>query len=254
MVVLAVGDVVGEPGVELLYRRLRAFQKKLGADFTVVNGENAAGRGITPRLADDLFSAGADIITLGNHTFGNRQICDYLDDRTDILRPMNFPSQQPGRGFVVTECMGMRVCVCNLQGRVNLDYNVSSPFAAADALFQQAEADVYLVDFHAEATSEKLAMGYHLNGRASAVWGTHTHVPTADIRILSGGTGYITDLGMTGGQDSVLGVRWEQSLKMFRGDLTERFRASDKDVRMQGALFEIDRSGHCTHAERIELA
>lgn len=255
MRILVLGDVVGEPGVDLLYRRLRSFQKKLGVDFTVVNGENAAGRGITPRLADDLFSAGADIITLGNHSFANRQICDYLDDRQDILRPENLPSQLPGRGFTVTECQGRRVCVCNLQGQVNLDYHASSPFAAADRLFslKEAEADIYLFDFHAEATSEKLALGYHLNGRASAVWGTHTHVPTADVRVLSGGTGYITDLGMTGGQDSVLGVRWEQSVRMFRGELTERFQSSDRDVRGQGVLFHIDDAGRCVQAERVEI-
>lgn len=253
MIVLAIGDVVGEPGVDLLCRKLRLLQRRLGADLTVVNGENAAGRGITPRLADDIFSAGADVITLGNHTFGNRQICDYLDDHRQILRPMNFPPQQPGQGYVLLECCGRQVCVCNLQGQVNLDYHASSPFVMADRLFQEVEAEIYLVDFHAEATSEKLAMGYHLNGRAAAVWGTHTHVPTADIRILSGGTGYITDLGMTGGQDSVLGVRWEQSLNLFRGNLTERFQPSDRDVRLQGAVFTIGADGRCTEAARVDF-
>ena len=254
MVILAIGDVVGDPGMDVLSRGLRRLKKQVGADLTVVNGENATGRGITPRLADEIFSAGADVITLGNHTFANRQICDYLDDTPAILRPHNFPSQQPGTGVFVTEACGKRVCVVNLQGRVNMDYMPSSPFACADEILRQVEADVFLVDFHAEATSEKQAMAYHLNGRVSALWGTHTHVPTADARVLSGGPGYITDLGMTGGTDSVIGVRWEQSVAMFRGELTGRFQPSDLNKRIQGAVFTLDSNGRCLSAERVEWA
>lgn len=253
MIVLAIGDVVGEPGVDLLCRKLRLLQRRLGADLTVVNGENAAGRGITPRLADEIFSAGADVITLGNHTFGNRQICDYLDDHRQILRPMNFPPQQPGQGYVLLECCGRQVCVCNLQGQVNLDYHASSPFAMADRLFQEVEAEIYLVDFHAEATSEKLAMGYMLDGRVSAVWGTHTHVPTADARVLPKGTGYVTDLGMTGPRDSVLGIRPELSIAKFRGDLPERYRWAEGAAKMEAVLFTIDsETGKCRKAERVD--
>ena len=252
MVILAIGDVVGDPGMDILCRRLGRLQRQVGADLTVVNGENATGRGITPALAEDIFYAGADVITLGNHTFANRQICDYLDEQPHILRPLNFPAQQPGQGSVVAEVQGRRVCVANLQGRVGMDYNVSSPFSAADALVRETEADLFLLDFHAEATSEKLAMGYHLAGRAAAVWGTHTHVPTADERILPGGTGYITDVGMTGGFDSVLGVRWEQSVAMFRGELAPRFQSSDRNKQIQGAVFTIDNStGCCTQVQRV---
>ncbi len=252
MVILAIGDVVGDPGMDILCRRLGRLQRQVGADLTVVNGENATGRGITPALAEDIFYAGADVITLGNHTFANRQICDYLDEQPHILRPLNFPAQQPGQGSVVAEVQGRRVCVANLQGRVGMDYNVSSPFSAADALLRETEADLFLLDFHAEATSEKLAMGYHLAGRAAAVWGTHTHVPTADERILPGGTGYITDVGMTGGFDSVLGVRWEQSVAMFRGELAPRFQPSDRNKQIQGAVFTIDSStGCCTQVQRV---
>ena len=252
MVILAIGDVVGDPGMDILCRRLGRLQRQVGADLTVVNGENATGRGITPALAEDIFYAGADVITLGNHTFANRQICDYLDEQPHILRPLNFPAQQPGQGSVVAEVQGRRVCVANLQGRVGMDYNVSSPFSAADALLRETEADLFLLDFHAEATSEKLAMGYHLAGRAAAVWGTHTHVPTADERILPGGTGYITDVGMTGGFDSVLGVRWEQSVAMFRGELAPRFQPSDRNKQIQGAVFTIDKStGCCTQVQRV---
>ena len=252
MVILAIGDVVGDPGMDILCRRLGRLQRQVGADLTVVNGENATGRGITPALAEDIFYAGADVITLGNHTFANRQICDYLDEQPHILRPLNFPAQQPGQGSVVAEVQGRRVCVANLQGRVGMDYNVSSPFSAADALLRETEADLFLLDFHAEATSEKLAMGYHLAGRAAAVWGTHTHVPTADERILPGGTGYITDVGMTGGFDSVLGVRWEQSVAMVRGELAPRFQSSDRNKQIQGAVFTIDNStGCCTQVQRV---
>lgn len=254
MKVLAIGDVVGQPGVEILSRFLRRLKREVSADLTVVNGENAAGNGITPALADELFDAGADVITLGNHTFGNRSICDYLDEQRDILRPLNFPGQRPGVGYTVLECCGKSVCICNLQGQVNLDYHVSSPFLAADHLFKTVRADLYLVDFHAEATSEKQAMGYHLAGRAAAVWGTHTHVPTADIRILPGGTGYITDLGMTGGTESVIGMNWQQSLASFRGELTGRFQPSDLGRRIQGAVFTIDSANRCIAAERVEFS
>ena len=257
MIVLAIGDVVGDPGMDVLCRRLRQLKKQVSADLTVVNGENATpvGKGITPALAEEIFNAGADVITLGNHTYGNRQICDYLDEQPYILRPMNYPPQQPGQGYVVVECRGKRVCVCNLQGRVQMDYIPSDPFAMAEKLLKAVEADVYLVDFHAEATSEKQAMGWHLDGRAAAVWGTHTHVPTADGRVLPGGTGYITDIGMTGGVDSVIGVRWEQSLAMFRGHLGERFKPSDKNCRVQGVVFTIDdNTGKCLSVERVETA
>lgn len=255
MIVLAIGDVVGDPGVEILSRRLRQLKKHTGADLTVVNGENAAGgRGITPALAEEIFDAGADVITLGNHTFANRRICDYLDERRHILRPLNYPPQQPGTGYTLIECGGKQVCVFLMQGRVGMDYNVSSPFAAADRLLAEVKADLYLAEIHAEATSEKQAMAYHLNGRCAALWGTHTHVPTADARVLSGGTGYVTDLGMTGGADSVIGVCWEQSLSMFRGELTGRFRPSDRDLRIQGAVFDIDGGGRCRSAARAEIA
>ncbi len=256
MTVLVIGDVVGDPGMDVLYRRLRQLKKQVGADLTIVNGENATpvGKGITPALAEEIFDAGADVITLGNHTFGNRQICDYLDDQPNILRPLNYPARQPGHGYTVVDCCGKTVCVCNLQGRVDLNYIPSDPFAAADWLLKTVSADLYLVDFHAEATSEKQAMAYHLNGRAAAVWGTHTHVPTADERVLSGGTGYITDIGMTGGVDSVIGVRWEQSLAMFRGELPDRFKPSDRDCRVQGAVFEINDQGKCTGVRRVEIS
>ena len=209
MKILAIGDVVGQPGVDILSSRLRSLKKTLGAELTIVNGENACLRGITPELADKIFEAGADVITLGNHTFANRKICDYLDDNKYIIRPYNLNPALPGRGFTVIEAGSYRVCVANLIGRLYMDFNASCPFRAADEIFKNAEADLFVFDFHAQASSEKRALGFYLDGRAAAVFGTHTHVPTADACVLPSGTAYITDVGMTGVEDSVLGVKKE---------------------------------------------
>ncbi|MEA5038821.1 MAG: TIGR00282 family metallophosphoesterase [Clostridiaceae bacterium] len=252
MRLLAIGDVCGTAGVDILRKKLGALRRQYGADLCVVNGENACGRGISPAYADDLFAAGADVITLGNHTFADRRICDYLDERRDIIRPLNLPASLPGAGYALVDCRGIRVCVVNLQGRLNLDFHAACPFEAADAVLKKGEADLYIFDFHAEATSEKKALGHYLDGRAAVVFGTHTHVPTADICVLPGGTGYITDLGMTGPQDSVIGVRKEQSIEYFRHFLAPRFQVAEGDVCAQGALFELD-GGRCTAAERVEM-
>ncbi len=251
MKVLAVGDVCGQPGIEILSKRLGSLRKETGADLVIVNGENACLRGISPSYAERIFDAGADIITLGNHTYDNRQICDYLDEHRYIIRPMNMPAQRPGVGYVLIDCLGKRVCVINLIGRVNMDYNVGSPFAASDEALASIDADLFIVDFHAEASSEKQAMGYHLDGRASVMFGTHTHVPTADEHVYPGGLGFISDIGMTGGIDSIIGVKAEQSLGMFRGELPPRFEASDRNVRIQGALFELGADGKCIGVSRI---
>ena len=216
--VLAVGDVCSEVGLDCLHRHLRSLKKLYAVDFTVVNGENAAGLGLLPRHAEELFDAGADVITLGNHTWDKRQIADYLDQSPYILRPANFSPRVPGRGFGIYEGpRGLRIGVMNLMGRFDLDSNLSSPFDMADKLIEGEgkETDILLVDFHAEATSEKGAMGWYLDGRVSAVWGTHTHVPTADQQILPQGTGFVTDLGMTGPIRSILGVRPDVSINRF---------------------------------------
>ena len=207
--VLAVGDVVGEGGQDILSRRLPGLKEETGAHFTVVNGENASGVGITPRQARGIFEAGADVITLGNHTWNRIQIGDYLDKEPNILRPANYAGRVPGRGFGVYQCRGVRIAVLNLMGRVELNPNLDSPFKAANFHLREGNYDLALVDFHAEATSEKGAMGWYLDGRVQAVWGTHTHVPTADCQILPKGTGFVTDLGMTGPSRSVLGIKPE---------------------------------------------
>jgi len=255
MKILAIGDVCGRPGVDILRSKLHHLIKTTGAELCIVNGENATdmGRGISPEIADEIFSAGADIITLGNHSFDNRQICDYLDDRKDIIRPYNLLSSLPGVGYTVVDAGAYRVCVASLLGRVNMDdFHPSCPFAAADQILKEAEADLFVFDFHAEATSEKKALGFYLDGRAAALFGTHTHVPTADACVLPKGTAYMTDIGMTGSALSVIGVKPEQSIQFFRGYLGPRFEVCDQDLRVQGFLFETD--GRCAlSAERVEI-
>ncbi len=219
--ILAIGDVFGKVGLETLSSRLRRTKRELGADFTVVNGENAAKLGITPDNARQIFEAGADVITLGNHALNQRKIVDYLDDEPYIVRPANWPSPAPGRGSVIYDTGGLRVAVVNLVGRVTMEYGPESPFTCADRVLAElsGRCDAVVVDFHAEATSEKAAMAYHLDGRAAVLFGTHTHVQTADERVFPGGLGYITDLGMTGASDSIIGTAPSGWLARFRGDM-----------------------------------
>lgn len=251
--VLCVGDVVGGPGMERVRRSLRKLKNSLGADFVIVNGENASVVGITPEQAEDILDAGADVITLGNHSFGKREIIRYLEDSRRMLRPANYAPQAPGRGWEVYESRFGDVAVIDLIGRCAMDYTPDNPFLLVEKILKQLTAKIILVEIHAEATSEKLAMGYLLDGRVSAVWGTHTHVPTADARVLPKGTGYVTDLGMTGPRESVLGIRPELSIAKFRGDLTERYRWADGPTKLEGVLFTLDAStGKCLRAERID--
>ena len=251
--ILAIGDVVGGCGVSCLERHLRAVKKLKNIHFTVVNGENAAMVGLTPNDAERIFSAGADVITLGNHTFGKMQITDYLDDCPYILRPHNLGARVPGRGYGVFDCGRARIAVMNLIGRCDLAFHADNPFKMADELLKSDEKPTFtLLDFHAEATSEKLAMGYFLDGRVSAMWGTHTHVATADETILPNGTGYQTDLGMTGPIVSVIGVRPEQSIANFRGELTARYEVAPGPCRLHGLALTIDtKTRRCTQIERV---
>ena len=252
--VLAVGDVVGNPGMERIRRSLRYLRHKTGADFVIVNGENAAVTGMTPKQAEDIFDAGADVITLGNHTFGKREICDYLDENSRILRPANYAPQVPGRGWGVYETKFGDVAVIDLIGRCNMDYGPDNPFLMIDKILPKINAKFILVEIHAEATSEKLAMGYLLDGKASAVWGTHTHVPTADAQVLPKGTGFVTDLGMTGPKYSILGIRPELSIAKFRGDLYQRYQWAEGPTKLEAVLFTIDTgTKKCLKAERVDL-
>lgn len=251
--VLAVGDVVGNPGLDRIHRTLRQLKRKTGADFCVVNGENAAVVGLTPYQAEDILNDGADVITLGNHSFGKREIVPFLEESSEILRPANYAPQLPGRGWGVFASKAGDITVIDLIGRCNMDYGPDNPFLMVEKILKQVETKIILVEIHAEATSEKLAMGYMLDGRVSAVWGTHTHVPTADAQVLPKGTGYVTDLGMTGPLHSVLGIRPELSIAKFRGDLTERYRWADGPTKLEAALFTIDtETGLCLRAERVD--
>ncbi|MBQ7341418.1 MAG: YmdB family metallophosphoesterase [Oscillospiraceae bacterium] len=252
--VLAVGDVVGNPGMNRINYSLRYLKRKTNADFVIVNGENASVVGMTPQQAEDILDAGADLITMGNHTFGKRDLVTFLEDSPRILRPANFAPQAPGRGYGIFDTKAGPVAVIDLIGRCNMDYGPDNPFLQIEHILKEIDTKLILVELHAEATSEKLAMGYLLDGRVSALWGTHTHVPTSDVQILPKGTGYVTDLGMTGPKHSVLGIRPELSIAKFRGDLTSRYQWADGPTKLEAVLFTIDtETGLCKAAERVDL-
>ena len=252
--VLAVGDVVGNPGMDRISRSLRKLKRDTGADFVIVNGENAAVVGMTPRQGEEILDAGADVITMGNHTFGKRELVDYLDDCPQILRPANLAPQAPGKGWSVFDSKAGPVAVIDLIGRCNMDYGPDNPFLQIEKILKEVDSKLIFVEIHAEATSEKLAMGYMLDGRVSAVWGTHTHVPTADAQVLPKGTGYVTDLGMTGPKHSVLGIRPDLSIAKFRGDLTSRYQWAEGPTKLEAVLFTIDTAtGRCKKAERVDV-
>ena len=255
MKILALGDVCGSAGLDITQKKLWGLRRSLGADFVVVNGENASGNGITPAQARELFDSGADVITLGTHGLHRREIASYLDDEPNIVRPANWPAGAPGMGYTVYDTGRFRICVVNLIGRVDLAPGPENPFHVIDRVIEKNRdrADLFVVDFHAEATSEKNAMAYHLDGRAAVLFGTHPHVQTADERVFPGGLGFITDLGMTGAADSVIGVQWEKSLAFFRGDMLVRFEESRKRPRIQGALFTINDQGKCEQVERVSV-
>ena len=252
---LAIGDVVGEPGLAFLEDNLPRLKKRHNVHFTVVNGENASGVGVLPRQAKAIYAAGADVVTLGNHTWNRIQIKDLLDEVPWLLRPANYTNRVPGRGLGIFEGpQGLRIAVMNLIGRCEMDPNFDNPFTVADRILKEGGADIAVVDFHAEATSEKGAMGYYLDGRVQAVWGTHTHVPTADAQILPGGAGFVTDLGMTGPIRSVLGIRPEQSINRFLGGLPQRYESAGGACKLESVLFSIDtETRRCVAAERVDI-
>ncbi len=238
--ILFVGDVVGHVGRRTLQTVLPRLREREPIDFVIVNGENAAGgHGITSKIAREMFAAGVDVITLGNHTYRQNEVYGYLDNEDRILRPANFLKNQPGHGYCVVENDGVRLGVVNLSG--NLYMNAGMPaFAEADSCLYalRGRCDQILVDMHAEATSEKVALGWYLDGRVTAVVGTHTHVPTADARVLPGGTAYITDVGMTGPRGGVIGVKKEQVIDSMLTHMPVRFEVSEDDPWLQGVLIK----------------
>jgi 2',3'-cyclic-nucleotide 2'-phosphodiesterase len=245
--ILFVGDLVGGIGRRTLLECLPLLRERLQPTFVVVNGENVAGGlGITPKAADQLFAGGVDAITLGNHTYHRREIYPYLDSEPRILRPANFLRSQPGHGAcVVTGAGGERLGVVNLSGNLYLRAGRSAFTEIETALGELGDVDQILVDMHAEATSEKVAMGWHLDGRVTAVVGTHTHVPTADARVLPGGTAYITDVGMTGPRGGVIGVKREQAIESLLTQMPVRFETSEEDPWLMGVLIR------CSTTERL---
>ena len=253
MKLLFVGDIVGSPGRHAVESLLPGLRARLEPDFVVVNGENSAGGlGITPRIARGLYEIGVDAITLGNHTYRHTEVYEYLDREERIVRPANYPKGNPGRGHTVVEKDGMRLAVVNLSGAVFLDV-ARTPFAEIDAILSElrGKADHVLLDFHAEATSEKIAMGWYLDGRVTACLGTHTHVPTADARVLPGGTAYITDVGMTGPRGGVIGVQKELAIKRFLTMMPVKFETATDDPWLNGVLIEADDAGRATSIEQI---
>lgn len=253
--ILAVGDVVGENGLAHLERCLRPTKKRYDVHFAVVNGENARMVGLEREDAEAMLDAGADVVTLGNHSFGRPRIGPFLDECPYLLRPLNLGERAPGRGWGVFDCGRVQIGVLNLIGRVDMRLLSENPFRAADRVLSEGDRPQFtLVDFHAEATSEKLAMAAYLDGRVSALWGTHTHVPTADEEVLPRGTGYLSDLGMTGAVRGVLGIDPGQSVEGFLGGLPGRYRPAAGPCKMQGAVFTLDdATGLCTAVERIDI-
>jgi metallophosphoesterase (TIGR00282 family) len=251
MRVLFIGDVVGSPGRQGLRETMPSLRERYAPDLVIVNGENSAGGvGITERTANDLFQSGAGVITTGNHVYRHREAYDFLDREERVVRPANYPQGNPGRGHTVVEAGGMQVAVINLSGGVGLRV-ARSPFDTVDAILDRLDADTVVVDFHAEVSSEKVAMGWHLDGRVAAILGTHTHVPTADGRVLPGGTAFISDVGMTGSRVSVLGVKPEQALRALIAQMPTRFETATEDVWVMGALVEVNQQGLADSFEQV---
>ena len=241
--ILTIGDVVSTQGCGYLRKELPKLKRELRADIVIVNGENSAsGNGITPQSANHILDSGADAVTLGNHCLKRREIYDFLDSNSAVVRPANYHPSAPGRGYIIIDKGSYQVAVVNLQGSVYMDA-IENPFSVIDKIIDKINDDgikIIVIDFHAEATSEKRAMGFYVDGRVSAIFGTHTHVQTSDNQILPQGTGYITDLGMTGPYYSILGVSPQNVIEKFRTGLPVRFTNEDGPCVLEGCLFEID--------------
>ncbi|KEZ54321.1 TIGR00282 family metallophosphoesterase [Metabacillus indicus] len=254
MKLLFVGDVVGSPGRDMIKEYLPKLKKKFRPSLTIVNGENAAhGKGLTQKIYHELIQAGAQVITMGNHTWDKREIFEFIEEVPHLIRPANFPEGTPGEGITYIKADGKEVAVINLQGRTFLA-PIDCPFKKADELIEEARkrTPIIFVDFHAEATSEKQAMGWYLDGKASAVVGTHTHVQTADERILDHGTAFITDVGMTGPYDGILGVEREAVIKRFLTNLPVRFEVTEGKAQLSAIVVDInDKTGKASKIERI---
>ncbi|MDY3303595.1 MAG: TIGR00282 family metallophosphoesterase [Clostridia bacterium] len=254
MNIFAIGDIFYRCGVEHTSAVLKGIKDDYSIDLCIANAENASGSGISVRDYDELTDAGVDVFTLGNHTFGKKDVIRLFDEQPNIIRPANYPDSVPGTGMTTLTCRGKKVGVINLMGRVNIPISLDCPFKTADKCIEKLkrDCDIIVVDFHAEATSEKIAMKYYLDSKVSVLFGTHTHVQTADETVTRGGTGYITDLGMTGAAESVIGVEKEIIIKRFLTGMPQRFEYASGRAALCGAVFEVDdESGKCTSVKRI---
>ncbi len=256
MKVLFIGDTVARAGRSILHQHLKSIQDEFAIDLTILNCENAAaGIGVTPKIADQLFDWGVDVLTSGNHIWDKKEILPYLDSNPRILRPANYPEGNPGRGIaVVTATTGEKAAVVNVQGRVFMP-TIDDPFRVIERILSEIPSDVrvIIVDMHGEATAEKVAMGWYLDGRVSAVLGTHTHIPTADETILPAGTAYQTDVGMTGPFHSVIGVMTDRVLKRFLSQMPVKFEPASQDARLNAAVVDVDsETGKARSIERIQ--
>jgi len=255
--ILFVADIIGKPGLEIATKLIPGLKEKYKIDLCIANGENGCdGKGLTQAIARQYFTLGIDVITSGNHIWDNRDIYELLANNSRILRPLNYPESNHGIGSTIVEtAAGVKVGVINLQGRTFM-YSIDCPFKKGlnEARRMLKETNIIIVDFHAEATAEKMAMGWYLDGKVSAVIGTHTHVPTADERILTEGTAYITDVGMTGPFDSVIGLKKEIAIKRFLLQTPERYKPADSNLKLCAAVISVDPStGKATGIERINL-
>ena len=255
--ILVIGDLVGESGLKKLTQEIKKIKADNSIDFTIVNGENVAeGMGITKKHFDEIIKSGVDMVTMGNHTWGKKDIFNFIDD-SRIIRPANYPCGVCGKGYGIYTCKDKKIAVINLLGRTDMNVLTENPFLTAKKILKslkEKEVDMIFVDFHAEATAEKIAMGYYLDGEVTAVFGTHTHVQTADEKILKKGTGYITDIGMTGPKESVIGMNIEASLKRFTTSLPEKYQVAGGEAMLNGVVFEInDENCKINNIKRINL-
>ena len=242
MKILAVGDIVGEGGIKKIKNVLPKLKKQGKIDFVITNGENAAGgMGITERNYKDILATGTDIVTLGNHTWSKKDIFKFIDEPR-IIRPANYTPGVPGKGYTIQKCKDKNIAVINLIGRVDVNVLSENPFKLANKLVEELknQADIIVIDFHAEATAEKIALGHYLDGKVTAIYGTHTHVQTADGKVLPKGTGYITDIGMTGPEHSVIGMEISASIKRLETTLPEKYRLAEGNCMFNGVIFDID--------------
>lgn len=256
MRILTVGDIVGKTGLQKLKDTLPKIVKENNIDFVVVNGENAAdGMGLTEKMYREILSLGVNVVTMGNHTWGKKEIFNFIEDK-HIVRPANYSNNNPGKGYDVYECKGKTIAVINLIGRTTMSVLSENPFIVAKDIIEEIKeaVDIIIIDFHAEATAEKIAMGYYLDGDATIIYGTHTHVQTADEKILEKGTAYITDIGMTGPEKSVIGMDIDVSIKRFVTSLPEKYKVAEGKAMFNSCMFEVDnKTNKVTSIKRINV-